>query len=169
VRGARGICLPPELPGASIAAIAASSGMPVEVFAFGRVPLGISARCYHARVHGLHKDNCRFVCDQDPDGMSVETLDHEPFLEVNGWRTLSHRCASLIGDIPALRAMGVASLRLSPQHCDMAAVAHVFRDVADGRMGTGAGREALAALLPLAPFSNGFLHGKAGVTQVGAA
>jgi collagenase-like PrtC family protease len=168
-RGARSICLPPELPGTSIAAIAASGGVPVEVFAFGRVPLAISARCYHARVHGLHKDNCRFVCDQDPDGMSVETLDHEPFLAVNGLQTLSHRCASLIGDIPALRAMGVASLRLSPQHCDMAAVARVFREVADGRMEDEAGREALAALFPLAPFSNGFVHGRAGAAQVGAA
>jgi collagenase-like PrtC family protease len=168
-RGAQGICLPPELPGSSIAAIAASGGVPVEVFAFGRVPLAISARCYHARVHGLHKDNCRFVCDQDPDGMNVETLDHEPFLAVNGLQTLSHRCASLIGDIPALRAMGVASLRLSPQQCDMAAVAQVFRDVADGRTEAAAGREALGALFPLAPFSNGFLHGKAGVAQVGMA
>jgi collagenase-like PrtC family protease len=166
-RGARSICLPPELPGTSVAYIAATGGVPVEVFSFGRVPLAISARCYHARVHGLHKDNCRFVCGQDPDGMSVETLDHEPFLAVNGLQTLSHRCASLIDDIPALRSMGVASLRLSPQHCDMAAVAHVFRDVADGRMEAAAGREALAALFPLAPFSNGFLHGKAGVAQVG--
>lgn len=166
--GAQGICLPPELPGTSIATIAASGGVPVEVFAFGRVPLAISARCYHARVHGLHKDNCRFVCDQDPDGMDVETLDREPFLAVNGLQTLSHRCASLVGDIPALRAMGAASLRLSPQHCDMAAVAQVFRDVADGRMEAGAGHEALAALFPSAPFSNGFLHGKAGMVQVGA-
>lgn len=168
-RGARSICLPPELPGASIAAIAAAGGVPVEVFAFGRVPLAISARCYHARVHGLHKDNCRFVCDQDPDGMDVETLDREPFLAVNGLQTLSHRCASLVGDLPALRGMGVASLRLSPQHCDMVAVARVFRDVAVGRMETAAGREALAALYPFAPFSNGFLHGKAGMAQVGAA
>ncbi len=168
-RGARSICLPPELPGASIAAIAAAGGVPVEVFAFGRVPLAISARCYHARVHGLHKDNCRFVCDQDPDGMDVETLDREPFLAVNGLQTLSHRCASLVGALPALRGMGVASLRLSPQHCDMVAVARVFRDVAVGRMETAAGREALAALYPFAPFSNGFLHGKAGMAQVGAA
>jgi collagenase-like PrtC family protease len=168
-RGARSICLPPELSGSSIAVIAAAGGVPVEVFAFGRVPLAISARCYHARVHKLHKDNCRFVCDQDPDGMPVETLDREPFLTVNGLQTLSHRCASLIGDLPGLRDMGVASLRLSPQNCDMVAVARVFSDVVDARMEAPAGREALGALFPLAPFSNGFLHGKAGVVQVGAA
>ena len=167
-RGAQSICLPPELPGTSIAAITAGGGVPVEVFAFGRMPLAISARCYHARVHGLHKDNCRFVCDQDPDGMSVETLDHEPFLAVNGLQTLSHRCASLIEDIPALCGVGAASLRLSPQHCDMVAVARVFREVSDGRMEAGAGRETLAVLFPVAPFSNGFLHGRAGAARVDA-
>ena len=44
-----------------------------------------------------------------------------------------------------------------------------FRDVADGRTEAAAGREALGALFPLAPFSNGFLHGKAGVAQLGMA
>ncbi len=165
-RGAQGICVPPELPATSIATIAAAGGVPVEVFAFGRVPLAISVRCYHARVHGIHKDNCRFVCDQDPDGMLVETLDREPFLTVNGLQTMSYRCASLIGDVPLLRTSGVASLRLSPQSCDMVSVARVFRDVIDGRMEAGAGQEALAALFPLAPFSNGFLHGRAGVERV---
>lgn len=165
-RGAQAICVPPELPASSIAAIAAAGGVPVEVFAFGRVPLAISVRCYHARVHGIHKDNCRFVCDQDPDGMLVETLDREPFLAVNGLQTLSYRCASLIEDVALLRASGAASLRLSPQSCDMAGVARVFRDVIDGRMEAGAGREALGALFPLAPFSNGFLHGRAGVERV---
>ncbi len=101
--------------------------------------------------------------------MEVETLNQEPFLAVNGLQAVSHRCASLVGDLPALREMGVASLRLSPQHCEMVAVAWVFRDVGDGRMEAAARREALAALYPFAPFSNGFLHGKAGVAPVEAA
>lgn len=167
-RGARAICLPPELPGSSIAVIAARGGIPVEVFAFGRVPLAISARCYHARVHGLHKDNCRFVCAQDPDGMPVATLDKEPFLTVNGLQTLSHSCASLIGDLPFLREAGVTSLRLSPQCCDMVAVARIFRDVMDGRMEAGAGSAALETVFPGVPFSNGFLHGRPGVEYVAA-
>ena len=50
-----------------------------EVFAFGKVPLAMSARCYHARAHKLTKDNCRFVCEKDPDGMPVKTLDGAGF------------------------------------------------------------------------------------------
>lgn len=169
-RGARRICLPPELPAASIAAIAGAAppGLVVEVFAFGRVPLAISARCYHARTHGLARDNCRFVCREDPDGMAVETLDGESFLAVNGLQTLSHGCANLIGDAAMLAGMGVAALRLSPQRCDMVAVARTFRAVLDGRMEPAEGRAALARLYPAAPFINGFLHGRPGAEYVAA-
>ncbi len=171
-RGARRICLPPELPAASVAAIAAgaaAAGTAVEVFAFGRVPLAISARCYHARVHRLSKDNCRFVCDRDPDGMAVDTLDGEHFLAVNGLQTLSYTCANLIEDAAALAAMGVSALRVSPQHCDMVAVARAFRAVLDGRMDPAAGRAELARIYPAAPFANGFLHGRPGAEYVAAA
>ena len=67
-KGARRVCLPPELPLASIARLAATKTTPIEVFAFGRMPLAISARCFHARAHHLHKDGCQFVCGNDPDG-----------------------------------------------------------------------------------------------------
>lgn len=169
-RGARRLCLPPELPAASIAAIAGAAppGLAVEVFAFGRVPLAISARCYHARVHGLSKDNCRFVCEKDPDGMVVDTLDGEHFLAVNGLQTLSHACANLIEDAADLAGMGVAALRLSPQHCDMVAVARVFRAVLDGRLDPVEGRAELARIHPAAPFANGFLHGRPGAEYVPA-
>ncbi|SEG50158.1 ubiquinone anaerobic biosynthesis protein UbiV [Bosea lathyri] len=158
-RGASRICLPPELPLPAVATIAAAlPAVAIEVFAFGRVPLAISARCYHARAHKLTKDNCRFVCEQDPDGMPVETLDGAGFLSVNGVQTLSHGCASLLRDIPALREAGVTSLRLSPQVCDMVAVARLFRDVADGRLGPEEGEQRLGALYPDVPLANGFLH-----------
>lgn len=163
--GARRIVLPPELPLASMAAIAAAlSDVLIEAFAFGRMPLAISARCYHARVQGLAKDNCRFVCDQDPDGLPLQTLDGADFLTINGVQTLSHRCASLIGDIGALRAAGVGSLRLSPQDCDMVGVAKLFRDCADGRIEGAEAADRLGLLYDRAPFANGFLHGRAGVT-----
>lgn len=168
-RGASRICLPPELPLPAVATIAtALPAVVIEVFAFGRVPLAISARCYHARAHKLTKDNCRFVCEQDPDGMRVETLDAAGFLSVNGVQTLSHGCASLLRDIPALREAGVASLRLSPQVCDMVAVARLFRDVADGRLGPNEGEQRLGELYPDVPPANGFLHAVPGHLHVGA-
>ena len=165
--GARTICLPPELPLSSVAAIAAAlPEVAVEVFAFGRVPLAISARCYHARLHKLHKDNCRFVCEKDPDGLVVKTLEEQDFLAINGVQTLSHSCANLLRDIGALREAGVRSLRLSPQDCDMVEVIKTFRDVLDGRGDAEEGGRRLAGLYPHAPFSNGFLHGAAGVSYV---
>jgi len=166
--GARRICLPPELPLSSVAVIAAAlPNVIIEVFAFGRVPLAISARCYHARLHKLAKDNCQFVCEKDPDGLPLKTLDSQNFLTINGVQTLSYTCASLLGDIGALRGASVRSLRLSPQDCDMVAVARTFRDVLDGREDAEGGRQRLAALYPNVLFSNGFLHGAAGFSQVG--
>ncbi len=168
-RGATRICLPPELPLSAIAIIAAAlPQVTLEVFAFGRVPLAISARCYHARAHNLTKDNCRFVCEQDPDGMPVQTLDGAGFLSVNGVQTLSHNSASLIRDIPTLRNAGIASMRLSPQVCDMVKVARLFRDVIDERLDPEEAERRLGAVYPDVPLANGFLHGAPGHARMGA-
>ena len=159
VRGAKKICLPPELPLTSVRAIA--SGAPdlaFEVFAFGKVPLAISARCAHARSRGLVKDNCQFVCGDDPDGLVVDTMDGQHFLALNGVQTMSSTCQSLLTDIDDLRDAGVASLRLSPQSADMVEVARLFRAVVAGKLH---GEEAMTQLrhaYPGAAFSNGFLH-----------
>ena len=152
-RGARRICLPPELPLESIAAIAAATPQAgIEVFAFGRAPLAISARCYHARLRKLAKDNCQFVCAADPDGLPVDTLDGERFLVVNGVQTLAFACTNLIGDLDDLAQAGVASLRLSPQHCDMVAVINTFRDVSTAgwprRRGCGSWRRTIRTSPP---------------------
>ncbi|MDT4740415.1 U32 family peptidase [Bradyrhizobium sp. WYCCWR 12699] len=161
--GARRICLPPELPLASIAAIAkAIPDVITEVFAFGRVPLAISARCYHARLHKLAKDNCRFVCEKDPDGLLLNTLGQQEFLTVNGVQTLSHSCANLLGEAGLLRESNVRSLRLSPQDCDMVEIARIFRDVLDGREDFDGGNRRLAAAYRGVPFSNGFLWAEPG-------
>ena len=165
-QGARRICLPPELPLESIAAIAAATPQAeIEVFAFGRAPLAISARCYHARLHKLAKDNCRFVCAADPDGLPVDTLDDERFLVVNGVQTLAYACTNLIMDLDDLAQVDVASLRLSPQHCDMVAVAGTFRDVLDGKMPAEEGLRELAAIYPDVPTTNNFLRARATTAQ----
>jgi collagenase-like PrtC family protease len=162
-RGARAVCLPPELPFASVASLAAAArplGIGVEVFAFGRVPLAISARCYHARVHGRTKDSCQFVCDQDPDGMVVKTLDGQDFLAVNGVQTLSYNCCNLIGDVGTLRDVGVTALRLSPHSGDFVAVCRAFRDAIDGKDGEAVDLSTIA--VPPMPFSRGFMFGATG-------
>lgn len=162
--GARRVCLPPELPAASIAALArVCPDVELEVWSFGRVPLAISARCYHARLHKLTKDNCQFVCGKDPDGLAADTLDGQAFLSVNGVQTLSSTYANLIRDISELASIGVASCRLSPQTCDMVAVARAFRGVADGVLSLEEGQRNLDLICNGISFSNGFMRGGAGV------
>lgn len=163
--GARRVCLPPELSLDAIRTIAAGQTA-AEVFAFGRAPLAISARCYHARANGLPKDACQFVCDRDPDGMDARTIDGRPFLAVNGVQTLGHTVVAAVRQVEALREAGVASLRLSPHSCDMVAVSRTFRDLADERIDA---EEAIARLsaLPLpGPLSDGYLRGIAGARQL---
>lgn len=164
-RGATRACLPPELPLPSIetlAGAAASCGIEAEVWAFGRVPLAISGRCYHARLHGLAKDNCQFVCGEDPDGLKVETLDGEDFLAINGVQTLSFAHCNLLSDLALLQAAGVTSFRLSPHSADMVAIAELFRQTLDGTLDGAEAVERLAAMLPGARFANGFLAGASG-------
>jgi collagenase-like PrtC family protease len=159
--GARNFCLPVEMPASAIRAlIAGTKGLDAtfEVMVFGRMPLALSARCYHARVHGRTRNTCRYVCENDPDGMTLKTLEGQPFLAVNGVQTLSYECLNLTGEVAELAAMGVSRFRLSPQACDMAAVAAVFRNLLDRNISAG---EAAAMLdeiqLPM-PFANGFYH-----------
>ncbi len=169
-QGAVRIALPPELPIESIATIAAAvPDVAIEAWAFGRVPLAISARCYHARLHKLSKDNCQFVCANDKDGLPVSTLDDEGFLVINGVQTLAHKCTNLIADTDDLVRAGVASLRLSPQYCDMVAVARSFRDVLDGRISADEGDASLKLTYPDVPMTNGFLRASIGATVRGPA
>ena len=157
---------PVELPAAAIAKLAACAAAPLEVQIFGRQPLALSARCYHARHHGLHRDGCQYVCAEDPDGLAVTTLDGASFLAVNGTQTLSAGYVNLIHQLPALRAMGVGDFRLSPQDVDMVAVARVFRDVLDDRESPAAGESALRRLAPTADFCNGFYFDRAGADWI---
>jgi collagenase-like PrtC family protease len=166
-RGATTVCLPPELPLESIHMIAAQRGTAdMEVLAFGRAPLAVSARCYHARVHNLPKDACKFVCELDLDGLTVDTLDDTHFLTVNGIQTMSHAVTVLAGEVAGLHEAGVGRLRLSPHTCDMVAVASAYRDLLDGRLEAS---ELLARVEGLglpARVANGYLHGRKGVEFV---
>jgi collagenase-like PrtC family protease len=164
-KGAKNICLPIELPFSAtrvLCAAAAAENVTIEVQVFGRQSLALSARCYHARAHGRTKDTCRFICENDADGLVLSTLEGKPSLVANGVQTLSYEYLNLAQEIPDLKAAGVARYRLSPHSCDMVQVATAFRGILDGALDVG---EALAQLqeLPLdAPFSNGFHHGRPG-------
>ncbi len=162
--GAVRVCLPVEMSLQSITSLTANQhDTEFEVFAYGRLPLAISARCYHARSHGLSKDSCQYVCDKDVDGMDVDTLDGDPFLVVNGLQTLSYSCCNFIHDLGALSAAGISRFRLSPQSWDMVAVAQCFRDVLDGKTESEQAEHILDDLSDGLTSSNGYLYGKEGM------
>ncbi len=168
-QGATHVCLPPELPAASIAVAARAArelGLGVEVQVFGRASLAVSARCYHARAHGRTKDNCLFVCEDDPDGMPLRTRDDRPILRVNGIQTQSESYVDLLPELDSLVGMGVTHLRLMPQAVDMVAVARTFRGCLDGELAVAEAEDRLRALCAETPFSNGFFHGAAGYARV---
>jgi len=166
-RGAENICLPPELPAASVLQmLAAMPAFSFELFAFGRMPLAISARCAHARSKGLTKDNCQFICGEEPDGLPLRTLDKQSFLVLNGVQTMSNSCAVLVDDLAPLVEAGLSRVRLSPQDCDMVRVAGLYRAVLDGRMDGEEAISELAEVYPGVRFSNGFLHQQEGAAWV---
>ncbi|MBN9347436.1 MAG: U32 family peptidase [Devosia sp.] len=168
-RGATHVCLPPEMPLAAVevmARTAESLGITTEVQVFGRASLALSARCYHARAHGRVKDNCQFVCERDPDGLDLRTVDGDDFLAINGIQTLSWRYLNLSREVGRLRDVGVTHLRLSPHSFDMAGIAGVFAGLCSGRLAADVADEQLAALAPSAVFANGFAHRQPGYLRV---
>jgi len=134
-------------------------GVQTEVFAYGRLPLAFSARCFTARHAGLHKDDCQFKCLEHPDGLMMRTREGQPFLAINGIQTQSAQTFNLLADLPQLAARGIDIVRISPQSEHTAAVVAAF-DAA--RRGQPAQVEAQWAP---AGWCNGYWHGQAGIAQ----
>ncbi len=91
------------------------AGIETEVFAFGRLALAFSARCFTARHYGLNKDDCQFKCLEHPQGMTLNTREGQPFLTINGIQTLSAQSYTLLGQMPDMLKMGIDIVRISPQ------------------------------------------------------
>jgi collagenase-like PrtC family protease len=164
--GAVRVTLPVELPAESIALLAGLGAPDIEIQVFGRWPLAVSARCYHARAYGRSKDACLYACGEDPDGLPVDTLDGQRFLAVNGVQTLSSSYGCLIRELRGLRESGVRRFRLSPQHVDMVAVARLYRDALDDRLAAEEAWKAAERLAGGILLSNGFVHGREGACLV---
>jgi collagenase-like PrtC family protease len=170
MRGAVSICLPVELPLPAVKVIAeACPELEIELFAFGRLPLALSSRCYHARLHGLHKDSCQFVCGNDLDGLAADTIDGQPFLAVNGIQTLSQAVQAYCPTAAEAASFGVRRLRLSPHTADMAQASAIYRDLLDGAIEPAAARSRLAALGLPGTLIDGYTRGKAGCAPAPAA
>jgi collagenase-like PrtC family protease len=138
------------------------SGLETEVFAYGRLPLAYSARCFTARHHNLQKDDCQFRCLDYSNGLSLKTREGQPFLTLNGIQTQSARPYNLIGELHALRETGVDVLRVSPQAYHSGKILQLFRECMEQRMSPALALAQMERLMPETP-CNGYWHGKPGL------
>lgn len=161
--GLRRWVLPVELSARTLEAVMseAPAGVESEVFAFGRLPLAMSARCYTARAHDLPKDDCQYRCLDYPDGMTLRTRDAAAFLAINGIQTQSAQTQNLIDDIDEIQQLQVDVLRISPQSRDTIGVIEAFRQRLDGQ---NIDTSHLEKTLPVGS-CDGYWHGKAGIVN----
>ena len=164
--GARRWVMPPELGRDALAAMQAGRPpqMQTEVFAWGRLPLAYSSRCFTARHFNLQKDSCDFRCIEFADGLPLGTRDGEPFLSLNGIQTQSARTHNLLAEVPELARLGVDVLRVSPQSHGtfetVAAMRNAIDGVTDGATPASTSNEDTC---------NGFWYGRPGLQQVWSA
>ena len=102
------------------------AGVETEVFAYGKLPLAFSARCFTARHYNLNKDDCQFKCLDHPEAMTLKTREGQPFLAINGIQTMSAQTYNLLAQIPDMMRMGIDSVRLSPQPEHMPEIVAAF-------------------------------------------
>ena len=161
--GAKRWVMPVELSRGALAALQRErpAGIETEVFAWGRLPLAFSARCFTARHYDLPKDECEFCCLNHADGLALATREGKPFLTLNGIQTQSAQTYDLSGAIGELRSLGVDVVRLSPQSTGMDEVIATFRAALDARVTPADTSRALAGLAP--GRCNGYWHGIAGL------
>jgi collagenase-like PrtC family protease len=167
--GATRWVMPLEMSRGGLAALLGEkpSGLETEVFAYGRLPLAFSARCFTARHRNLPKDDCRFSCIDHPDGLLVKTREQQPFLVLNGIQTQSALVYNLVDQFDVMRAMGVDVVRLSPQSAHMHDIVALAHAALHGRLD---GTEAAAHMAPLMPAApcDGFWHGRPGLDKQAA-
>jgi collagenase-like PrtC family protease len=143
----------------------AGGAVATEAFAFGRLPLALSARCFTARHLHLQKDVCDFRCIEHPDGLTLRSREGQPFLALNGIQTQSAAVHCLIRERETLLRAGITRLRLSPTASDFARVVDLFDGVMNrGESVDSALRELVALRLPGA-LADGYAHARrAGMT-----
>jgi len=138
-------------------------GVETEVFAWGRLPLAYSARCYTARTHNTAKDDCELRCLDYPDGLMLATREEQSFLILNGIQTQSALTHNLVHE---LLHPGVDIFRISPQGSSTDRVIELFHGCLNGTMDV---TEAAIELegYAMSGSTNGYWHGQAGMLATG--
>jgi len=163
--GLRRWVMPVELSRDTLAAMQTQrpDSVETELFAFGRLPLALSARCFTARAHKLPKDDCQFRCIDYPDGMLLSTQEDRHFLALNGIQTQSAQTYSLQRELDDARMLDVDVLRISPQSRHTGAIIRAFAEVLRGRRGADDAQHELASYMPAGP-CDGYWNGRAGLS-----
>jgi collagenase-like PrtC family protease len=162
--------LPVELSREALAGMQAErpAGVETEVYAFGRLPLALSARCFTARSLNLPKDDCQYACLDYPDGRVLSTREQESFLVLNGIQTLSARTCNLLPELAELQRLQVDVLRLSPQPTRMQQVVEGFAACLDGGADPAQTAAQLESITPLG-VCDGYWRGDAGMEHASQA
>lgn len=159
---------PAELARDKVADIARlSDGLETEIFAWGKIPLAYSSRCFTARHYNLNKDSCEFRCLDHEHGLTMNTREGQPFLTINGIQTMSYGSQCLLPHHTDMAAIGVNILRLSPQLTDMPRIIELHRAVLDGQTTLDEALPELARLATGTPV-DGYWLGKPGIEAVEA-
>jgi collagenase-like PrtC family protease len=158
--------MPVELSRDTLAAMQEQrpAGVETELFAYGRLPLALSARCFTARAHKLPKDDCQYRCLDHPDGMLLSTQDEARFLSLNGIQTQSARTYTLLAEMDDIRELGVDVLRISPQSRHTPAVIRTFADVINARRDCAEAEAEVIGYMPTGPCS-GYWTGRPGLDR----
>jgi collagenase-like PrtC family protease len=135
--------------------VTAACPVEAEVFAYGRLPLAFSARCFTARRYNLQKEQCEYRCLGFPDGMPLKTREGEPFLTINGVQTQSGLVYDLTSELASLQDAGVQILRVSPQSSGTFEALASLRDALNGQPRGSAQQD----------HCNGFWHGRPGLER----
>lgn len=157
---------PVEMPRDMLAAMPIPEGMQTELFAYGRLPLAFSARCFTARHYNLQKDDCQFRCIDHADGLVLASREGEDFLAINGIQTQSAKVMSLAHRLHELNAAKVDVLRISPQSRHTERIVSVFRALLDESLAPADAPAKLAAYMPAQP-CDGYWLGEAGMAYSG--
>jgi collagenase-like PrtC family protease len=141
-------------------------GVETEVFAYGRMPLAYSARCFTARAQKLPKDECRFRCLDYPDGLLLSTRESDSFLVLNGIQTQSARTLNLLGQLDELKRLRVDVFRISPQYQHTAEIIELFRGCLNDGQSMADCQADLNKLMPVGP-CDGYWYGRPGMESHG--
>lgn len=136
------------------------AGVETEVFAFGKLALAFSARCFTARHYELNKDDCQFKCLDHSEGLTLKTREGQEFLCINGIQTMSAQTYCLLDQMPELLAMGIDAVRISPQQAALAEIVGAFDAARKGEKST-VDREHWAEC----GLVDGYWFGDAGIAQ----